>query len=151
MTVSEITPEQCAAKIMDVIPVVIRFMRAEMRQEGQPLLSLSQLRVLSFLQRRPQASLSEVADYLDVSRSTMSATIERLVQRGLVNRAEDPQERRRVVLTLTATGVQYLQQVSEATRSQISEVLAPLSEAQLRQLMQGIVLLGEAFEDVKVL
>ncbi len=81
----------------------------------------------------------------------MSATIERLVQRGLVDRTEDPQERRRVILTLTTTGTEYLHQVTDATRSQVAGVLASLSEAQLRQVMQGITLLGETFKDVKTL
>lgn len=147
MMTTKLTAEHCAAKIMQVIPMVVRFLRAEMRRQGQPLLSLSQLRVLGFLQRHPQASLSEVADYLDVTRSTMSAMIERLVQRGLVDRTDDPQQRRRLILTLTATGAQHLRLVSDATRSKVAELLVNLSEVQLRQLMEGIVLVEEAFEE----
>lgn len=64
---------------MTVVPAITRFLRAELRRHGHPQFSLSQLRVLYFLNRRPQASLSEVADYLDVTRPTMSAMIERLV------------------------------------------------------------------------
>jgi DNA-binding MarR family transcriptional regulator len=90
---------------MTVVPAVTRFLRAGIRCHGKPHLSLSQLRVLYFLRRRSQASLSEVADYLDVTRPTMSAMVERLVQRGLVNRISDPAERRRIILTLTPTGV----------------------------------------------
>jgi DNA-binding MarR family transcriptional regulator len=134
---------------MEVVPKVIRFMRAETRRQQEPFLSLSQLRVLAFLERCPKASLSEVADYLDVSRSSMSAMIERLVQRGLVDRMEDPQERRRVILTVTTTGVDYLHQVSETTCSQVAGVLASLSEVQLLQVLQGMALLGEVFKDVK--
>lgn len=143
------TSEQCAAKIMEVVPGVIRFIRADMRRQGQTLVSLSQLRVLWFLNRCPQSSLSEVADDLDVTRSTMSVMIERLVQRGFVHRIEDPQERRRVLLTLTTAGAEYLEQVSQATQSKVAGILSPLSDTELQQLMQGIVLLGEAFGDLK--
>jgi len=143
------TSEQCAAKIMEVVPGVIRFIRADMRRQGQTLVSLSQLRVLWFLNRCPQSSLSKVADDLDVTRSTMSVMIERLVQRGFVHRIEDPQERRRVLLTLTTAGAEYLEQVSQATQSKVARILSPLSETELQQLMQGIVLLGEAFGDLK--
>lgn len=146
---TQLTPDQCAAQVMEVVPKVMRFMRAEARRQQQPFLSLSQLRVLAFLERCPEASLSEVADYLDVSRSTMSAMIERLVQRSLVDRMEDPQERRRVILTLTTTGAEYLHQVCEVIRSQVAGVLANLSDTQLHQVMEGIALLGEAFEDFK--
>ncbi|HEY9651581.1 MAG TPA: MarR family transcriptional regulator [Coleofasciculaceae cyanobacterium] len=149
MLTTPITSEQCAIKVMEVVPKVMRFMRAEARQQQQPFLSLSQLRVLGFLERCPEASLSEVADYFDVSRSSMSAMIERLVQRRLVNRIEDPKERRRVNLTLTTTGTEYLHQVYEVIRSQLADALANLSDAQLRQVMEGIALLGEAFKDFK--
>lgn len=149
MFTTQITSEQCATKVMEVVPKVMRFMRAEARQQQQPFLSLSQLRVLGFLERCPEASLSEVADYFDVSRSSMSAMIERLVQRNLVNRIEDPKERRRVNLTLTTTGTEYLHQVYEVIRSQLADVLANLSDAQLHQVMEGIALLGEAFKDFK--
>lgn len=132
---------------MEVVPKVFRFMRAQARRQQH--LSLTQLRVLAFIDRSSQASLSEVADYIDVGRSSMSATIDRLVQRGLVNRTEDPQERRRVILTLTTTGSEYLHQVTEATRSQVAGILSSLPDAQLQQVMQGLALLGEAFEDVK--
>lgn len=151
MLSTQLTSEQCAAQVMEVVPKVMRFIRAEARRQQEPFLSLSQLRVLAFLDRNSRASLSEVADYLDVSRSSMSAMIERLVQRGLVNRIEDPQERRRVILTLTATGVEHLHQVSDATCSQVAGVLASLSEAQLHQLMQGMALLEDVFKDVKAL
>lgn len=151
MLSTQLTSEQCAAQVMEVVPKVMRFIRAEARRQQEPFLSLSQLRVLAFLDRNSRASLSEVADYLDVSRSSMSAMIERLVQRGLVNRIEDPQERRRVILTLTATGVEHLHQVSDATCSQVAGVLAGLSEAQLHQVMQGMALLEDVFKDVKAL
>lgn len=149
MLTTQITSEQCATRIMEVVPKVMRFMRAEARRQQQPFLSLSQLRVLGFLERCPEASLSEVADYFDVSRSSMSAMIERLVQRSLVNRLEDPKERRRVSLTLTTTGAEYLHQVYEVIRSQLADVLETLSDAQLYQVMEGIALLGQAFKDFK--
>lgn len=146
MFTTELTPEQCATEIVNVIPQVVRCLRAEMRH-GDPSLSLSQLRVLTYLKRCPQASLTDVSEYLDVTRPTMSGTIERLVQRGLVDRVEDPQERRRVLLSLTATGVQQLQQVTEATREKMAQKLLHLSDVQLQQLMQGLLLLGQAFEE----
>lgn len=142
------TPDRCAATIMIVVPAITRFLRAELRQHGQPRFSLSQLRVLYFLNRQPQSSLSEVADYLDVSRPTMSAMVERLVQRRLVQRTDNPQERRRIALTLTATGTSELEQVYGATLTSVGNRFGGLSEEQLSQVMAGLSILGELFADV---
>ena len=147
MITQTLTPAQSAASLMTVIPAVTRFLRAELRQHGQPNFSLSQLRVLYFLNRKPQSSLSEVADYLDVTRPTMSAMIERLVQRGFVQRVDDPQERRRVILTLTHNGTAELEKVYGATLASVAGHLEGLSEEQLHQLMAGLSVLERLFSD----
>jgi DNA-binding MarR family transcriptional regulator len=145
-----LSPDQCATQIMNVIPWVTRFLRSEIRYHGQPL-SLSQLRVLNYLERCPRSSLSKVAEYLDVTRPTMSTMIDRLVQRGFVHRMEDPQERRRILLSLTPEGNGQFQQVTTATCTKVADRLAQLTEPQLEQLMQGLALLGDAFQDAQKL
>jgi DNA-binding MarR family transcriptional regulator len=132
---------------MTVIPAVTRFLRASLRGHGQPHLSLSQLRVMHFLRRCPQASLSEVANYLDVTRPTMSAMVERLVQRGLVQRLENPQERRRIALSLTEAGNAEMEKVYDATLNTVAHRLEVLSEAQLQQVKLGLSVLGDLFAD----
>jgi DNA-binding MarR family transcriptional regulator len=130
-----------------VVPAVARFLRAQMRGYGKPHLSLSQLRVLYFLRRRSQASLSEVADYLDVTRPTMSTMVDRLVQRGLVDRVSDPQERRRVILSLTPLGSAEMERVYDATLQTVGDRLAALSAAELQQVQAGLVVLGRLFDE----
>ena len=146
MVTQTITPSQCAADIMTVVPAMTRFLRAELRHHGLHL-SLSQLRVLYFLQRKPQSSLSEVADYLDVTRPTMSGIVERLVQRGLVHRMEDLQERRRIALTLTIAGGTEMERVYGATLASVASRLEGLSDEQLNQVMAGLSILGNLFTD----
>ncbi|HSM81859.1 MAG TPA: MarR family transcriptional regulator [Nodosilinea sp.] len=141
-----LTPTDCATDLMTIVPAITRFLRAGIRRHGKPHLSLSQLRVLYFLRRRSQASLSEVADYLDVTRPTMSTMVERLVQRGLVSRMGDPAERRRIILTLTPEGTAEMERVYDATLTTVAERLAGLSEAQLRQITEGLAVLGSVFE-----
>jgi DNA-binding MarR family transcriptional regulator len=141
-------PELCAREVMETIPLVMRFIRTEMRSHRAPSLSVPQFRVLTFLSRQPGAPLSSVAEHLGVARSTASATVDRLVRRKLVSRTTHPEERRSVVLRLTAAGVQHLQQVREEASTRMAKVLAGLSEADLLQVSQGLRLLGSAFKEI---
>lgn len=134
---------------MTVVPLITRVLRAETRQHSQPYLSLSQLRVLHFLKRKPQSSLSDVADYVDVSRPTMSVMVERLVQRGLVHRVEDANERRRVVLTLTVVGMVELDAAYNATLAKVANRLEMLSETQCQQVVEGLSILGALFAETE--
>jgi DNA-binding MarR family transcriptional regulator len=141
-------PEVCAREVMETVPLVMRFIRTEMRSRRAPSLSVPQFRVLAFLSRAPGAPLTSVAQHLGVARSTASATVDRLVRRKLVNRAKHPEERRSVVLTLTPAGAQHLQQAREATLARMAKVLAGLSAADLGQVTEGLTLLGGAFKEI---
>jgi DNA-binding MarR family transcriptional regulator len=140
-----ITPEQCASELMETIHPIMQFLRTEMRKQREPSLSVPQVRLLGFLSRQPGVSLSEVAEHLGVTRATASAMTDRLVQRKLVDRSEDPQERRQVMLRLTATGQEQLNQIRNMTRLRIAGLLGKLSTEELKSLSAGINLLGEVF------
>jgi DNA-binding MarR family transcriptional regulator len=145
-----ITPDLCAREVMETVPLVMRFIRTEMRSRRAPSLSVPQFRVLTFLSRRPGAALSSVAEHLGVARSTASAMVDRLVRRELVSRTTHPEERRSVVLTLTPAGAQHLQHARAAASARMAKVLAGLPAADLLQVTQGLTLLGRAFKEIAV-
>ncbi len=130
-----------------MVPVVMHFLRAEARRHGTPFLSVPQFRVLVFLYRHPGASLSSAAEHLGVTCPTASVLVDRLVRRGLVDRSAYPQERRRIALTLTATGAQHLQQARGATRACVVRLLAGLSGVELHKIEEGVALLGKVFKE----
>jgi len=147
MATTKAKPAQCAGEIMEAVPVVMRFLRAETRRHGTPFLSVPQFRALVFLYRHPGASLSSAAEHLGVTCPTASVLVDRLVRRGLVDRAACPLERRRLALTLTVTGAQHLQQARDATRTRVASLLAGLSAVELRKIMEGVTLLEKVFKE----
>lgn len=132
---------------MEAVPLVMRFIRADMRARNATDISVPQFRALAFLDRNPGASLFELAEHLGVTRATASANTERLVQRNFVNRCDHPQERRRVVLQLTEAGKEHLQKAREQTRADIAALLNSLTEEQIAQIDAGLSLLKQVFED----
>ncbi|HSB72495.1 MAG TPA: MarR family winged helix-turn-helix transcriptional regulator [Candidatus Methylomirabilis sp.] len=148
MTTRRVTPNTCARTVMETVPMVMRFIRGEMRRQSAPLLSVPQFRALAFLRRNAGACLFAVADHLGVSRPTASAVIDRLVRRGLVTRTVDPLERRRVSLRLTLSGSRHLTAARKATRAWMATMLAGMPEDRLRTIAQGVALLGRALTDV---
>ena len=138
--------DECARIIMDTVPAVMRRIREKMRRHGPPSLSVPQFRALGFLDRNPGACLSELSDHLGIARPTASIIVDRLVQRHLVVRTDDPQERRRVALRLTPDGMQLLQQARCATRAWIAMLLTDFSEESLQQMVAGLTLMGGVFK-----
>jgi len=142
---ADVTPYVCARAVMEAVPLVMRFLRAEMHRHRAPHLSVPQFRVLAYLSRHPGSCVFAVADHLGVARPTASILVDRLVRRALVTRTENPVERRRVALWLTPSGVRHFRQTREATRTWLAGVLREQPASCLQQMIQGISLLAAVF------
>jgi DNA-binding MarR family transcriptional regulator len=70
-------------------------------QVGLEPLPGSEFDVLEFVGAHPGASVSDVARGLRLQTSNVSNTVRHLVERGLLERASDPRDQRRVLLRLT--------------------------------------------------
>jgi DNA-binding MarR family transcriptional regulator len=133
--------------MMETVPMVMHVLRTEVRCQGTPLRSVAQLRALAFLDRNPGSCLFSVAEFLGVARPTASTIVDRWMRRGFVARNKDPRERRRIILTLTPPGIGLLQRTCTRRRVWLAGELAELSEAGLRKIADGLVLLVEVLKD----
>lgn len=105
--------------------------------------TLPQLRVLVLAATRtPNAS--EVAAELGVLPSSASRLCDRLVRAGLLDRRDDPEDRRQVQLRTTAAGRRLLDAVTESRRAQLAPVLDQLGPAQRRDLAEAFRLFAAA-------
>ncbi len=139
------SPDACAQEILDVVPVVMRTIRAEMRRHRTADLSVPQFRTLAFIDRQTDASLSDVAEHIGLTLPSMSKIVEGLVARKLVTRQTHATDRRRMMLALTARGQTALQTSREATRACLAEDLAGLTERQRETIGQAMEILRPVF------
>lgn len=96
-------------------------------------LSLTQLRMLGILRDR-RVTMSGLADYLGLDKSTISGLVSRAEKRHLIGRAPNPADGRAVDVFLTAAGIE----LAERGAAQIARALSPMTGAltphQARQL-----------------
>lgn len=90
-------------------------------------LSLPQYRVLALLGDGSTAS-SVLARRLAVSPPTVTAVVDGLVARGLVERRADPQDRRRLTLLLTRDGKRLLAAADAAGEARLDEIAGFLDD-----------------------
>lgn len=137
--------ESCARELLDVIPVVMHAIREEMRRHRGVDLSVPQFRALLFIKRNPQSALSNVAAHLGLSLPAVSAMVDGLVHRGLVSRLDSASDRRRVELSLTASGSELLQKARGETIAHFAELLSALTEEEQARLSEALQLLRTIF------
>ncbi len=101
-------------------------------------LTLNQLRVLFRLHYRESVVMGEVADLLGVAQPTATGVIDRLVEKGLVERESDPADRRRVVVRLSAAGRERIQAIRCAGAKAAQAVFSRLDSLQREALLQAL-------------
>jgi len=101
-------------------------------------LSLPQYRILLFLDEG-WTGASKLAEHLAVSRPTVTAVVDGLVLRGLVERRHEDGDRRRVGHTLTAAGRQLLDEADEILDDRMREIAGHLDDdSDTAQALDGL-------------
>jgi DNA-binding MarR family transcriptional regulator len=118
----------------------------EFRRWGDLGLTISQLRVLHLLREHP-ASCGQVAEHLGITASTATALIERIVRRGLVERAAREGDRRVTDLRLTESGRRLLEEKDRGQRGVITESIGELAGEDRERLAGLLDRLAAAVQD----
>jgi DNA-binding MarR family transcriptional regulator len=136
--------EELARSLLEVLFVVMHHVAAEMRKSAPPGFEPSQLRVLALLSKRSRI-LKELAACQHVALPTMSRTISSLVARGLVERIEDPQDRRRVQLHVTDQGLAVLHELHSRAQELLAHKVSALTPEEQKYLRAGLEALRKLF------
>ena len=72
-------------------------------------LSMTQIFALDMIRQNPKLSLRELAKKVNLSPSTTSEVVEKMVQAGLVEREQSEKNRRRIELSLSNKGLDTLE------------------------------------------
>jgi DNA-binding MarR family transcriptional regulator len=124
-----------AQRFVVVIPPLLHGIRAALQRQAAPggPSTFPQLRCLGTLAKGP-CTLGAMAEVHGVSAPTMSRLVDGLVARGLVHRAQDPVDRRQVVLTLSPAGEALRAELMERGVDNLAEVLGELAPDELAAL-----------------
>ncbi len=140
------SPADCAREVLDVVPAVLRPIRQQMRRHRAAGLSIPQFRSLCFVERYDGASLSMVADHLDLSLPTVSRMVSGLVQRGYMQRKNSADDRRHVSLSLRTRGQTIMREARRATQQFLGDKFQNLTLDQREALVTAMRALREVFE-----
>lgn len=111
-------------------------------------LTLSEASVLSRLDQDGAASPGELAVGERIKPQAMGTTVQALEQRGLVSRAPDPGDGRRVVITLTEDGRRLLTDRRALKTHVLAEAIARLGDDERRALAEATRLLDRLAEEL---
>ena len=131
--------ERAVSAVVDCIRAIVRELRVSSRDAEQRLgIHGAQLYALQQLADGPAQSLAELAARTRTDSSSVSVVVSRLVERGLVKRTADPDDRRRIVLALTASGRALVKRAPRSAHERIATAAQTLSTRDLDALARGL-------------
>jgi DNA-binding MarR family transcriptional regulator len=114
----------------------------------EDLVTPPQLRVLVMIASRGALNLGAVARGLGVHPSNATRACDRLVAAGLLDRRDDPADRRNLQLQLTENGRHLVDKVMDRRRHAIAEVLERMPALQRTALVPVLTTFAEAAGEI---
>jgi DNA-binding MarR family transcriptional regulator len=128
----DVHPDEVDAVMAATRVLVALSARSVAGLDGQ--ITLPQFRVLVMVASTGPVNLGAVARALGVHPSNATRACDRLVGAGLLDRRDDPGDRRNLTLDLTAAGRALVRRVMDDRRAAIAEILARMPDEQRRAL-----------------
>ena len=139
-----VTQAAVVEQILDQLAPLIARQRKALVQAGCfRQISSTHLHVLYMLVGRDGTTMSRLADQLDVSLPNVTGIVERMVERGLVERTRPEDDRRVVEVRITAAGRATLDEIDTIKRQEMANVIGRMTPEQQARALR-------AFTDMRI-
>ena len=105
---------------------------------------MPQFSILMQLHHNGACGISEVSERFEITSAAASQLVEKLVQTGLLERTEDPNDRRSRLLTLTPKGRELVEQGIRERYRWVDELEGRLSPQEQQKIIEALALMTEA-------
>lgn len=141
--------EQVSYKMFEIMPRLMQLVRTQVKiitkQEG---LTFREFRVLANI-NRGLSHVGEIAEHQGVKQPVMSRLIECVVEKELVERSHDKNDRRKVNLKLTVLGKKKYKKIKLRASKKFSDEMGEISDTFLDELELSFNTLSTFLEKVQ--
>lgn len=127
-----------AEDFLKVFPIIIKYFILLGDQLSDPNYSYQDYQILHVLKDMGKVPISTVGDMLLISKSRMTAIVDKLITYELIERIPDKTDRRIINISLTEKGRQFTHNHSENLKSSVKERFSILNDEELEQFLISI-------------
>lgn len=112
-------------------------------------ITMPQLKVVLLLYMTGSVRMGDIASALGVSLATATGVVDRLVERDIVQRESQPEDRRVVLCRLSEKGQKMIGGLWQLSRDSIKELLGAIDSAKLGLVTEALEAIAQASEITK--
>jgi DNA-binding MarR family transcriptional regulator len=126
-----------------------RTMRDQSRYVKSLGFSMPQFFLLMQVYYKKQCGISDLSEHMEITLAAASQTVEKLVQSGLLDRAEDPSDRRAKQITLSVKGRDLIEKSITARFRWVDDLVKTMSAIDRVKVHEALAVLTEAVKQVE--
>lgn len=111
-------------------------------------LSMPQFGILMQLHYRRDCGVSDLSERFDITNAAASQLVDKLVQSGLIQREEDPSDRRAKLLNLTEKGRELIQQGMEERYRWVDQLAAKLTPEERSRVAEALEIMTQTAREL---
>lgn len=112
-------------------------------------LSMPQFSILMQLHHKGVCGLSDISERFDVTNAAASQLVDKLVQSRLIQREEDPHDRRAKLLNLTDKGRELIQQGIEERYRWVDQLAGKLTAEERAKVTEALNIMTQAARELE--
>jgi len=112
-------------------------------------LSMPQFGILMQLHYRGNCGVSDIGERFDITNAAASQLVDKLFQSGLIQREEDPNDRRAKLLNLTDKGRQFIQRGIEERYRWVDILAAKLTSEERAKVSEALQIMTQAAKELE--
>lgn len=107
-----------------------------------------QMRIIHLLNQEGELSVGDISEFLDIRPSSATVLIDKLIEKGLVERKIDKQDRRYKVIKLTKLGEQLISDSVDARDELSEEIFSGLTSKELTEFDRMLEIINDNVKDI---
>lgn len=112
-------------------------------------LSMPQFSILMQLHYKGACGMSDISERFEITPAAASQLVDKLVQSGLVQREEDPNDRRAKLLNLTEKGKELIRQGHEERYRWVDELARKLTAEERARISEALDIMTRAAQEME--
>jgi MarR family 2-MHQ and catechol resistance regulon transcriptional repressor len=138
-------PVHCWLVLMKTFHAAAKYLYAGLEETG---IDETDFRILEVLLNKGPLPVNTIGPKVNLTPGSISTAVDRLFDRGLVNRVESPEDRRIRVVSLTTKGKELIAPIFRKHAAEIRKVFADAGPKELRALEATLKKIGKRAEDL---
>src|ERR1043165_1165835 len=144
------SPTQLTQTLRNFMDVVMQRSLRERTQLAKSIgLSMPQLGILMQIHFHGNCGISEIGNRFDITNAAASQLVDKLVQSGLIQREEDPHDRRAKLLNLTEKAKELIQQSTERRYRWVEDLARKLSPEERQQVDEALNIMTRSAQELE--